>query len=284
MWKLGPTEDRAYVEVNNAEYPLRKVRKDGGDPTKFEDFVCGMSTEAAIPKVYVVDKVVNVRIKEGEVEYKVRWQGYNRKDDTWKPADNLLQHGAKEAVAKFHVKNPDKVGKQVLCYMVMHLEQVDEDRKAVEALMRQHKLSGTIDDWLPGYKAELHSVMGKRLREITGAEYKRVMNTKKVVKLRMNPEPKKDGRRRMRLLLKGFLEPREWTGKSDSPTVLPSTVKTLVAMGTDEQDGDIRCEADDVVSCGDITGAFLLTDEYAPGELPRFVGYKPYKGAPMRVF
>ena len=187
-------------------------------------------------------------------------------------------------MAKFHVKNPDKVGKQVLCYMVMHLEQVDEDRKAVEALMRQHKLSGTIDDWLPGCKAELHSVMGKRLREITGEEYKRVMKTKKVVKLPMNPEPKKDGRRRMRLLLKGFLEPREWTGKSDSPTVLPSTVKTLVAMGTDELDGDIHCEADDVVSCGDITGAFLLTDEYAPGEEPRFVGYKPYKGAHMRVF
>ena len=78
MWKLGPTADRAYVEVNDAEYPVRKVRKDGGDPTctKFEDFVCRMSTEAAIPEVYVVDKVVNVRIKEGEVEYKVRWQGY----------------------------------------------------------------------------------------------------------------------------------------------------------------------------------------------------------------
>ena len=83
--------------------------------------------------------------------------------------------------------------------------------------------------------------------------------------------------------MKGFLEPREWTGKSDSPTVLPSTVKTLVAMGTDEQDQYILCEADDVVSCGDITGAFLLTDEYAHGDEPRFVGYKPYKGAHLRV-
>ena len=127
----------------------------------------------------------------------------------WEPADNLLQHGAKEAVAKFHAKNPDKMGKKVLCYMVMHLEQADEDRKAVESLMRQHKLKGKIDDWIPGYKKELNSVIGKRLREITGEEDKQVMKSKKAVKLRMNPEPKKDGRKRMRLLLKGFLEPRE---------------------------------------------------------------------------
>ena len=80
MWKIQPTEDRAYVEVHNAEYPLRKVRKEGSDPTKFEDFMCRMSPEAAILVVYVV--VVHVRVKEGEVEYKVRWQGYNSKDAT----------------------------------------------------------------------------------------------------------------------------------------------------------------------------------------------------------
>ena len=92
--------------------------------------------------------------------------------------------------------------------MVMHSEYADEDRKAVESLIRQHKLPCTIDDWLPGYKAELKSVMSKRFREIIGEEYKRIMKTNKVVKFRINPEPKKDGRRKMRLLLKGFLEPK----------------------------------------------------------------------------
>ena len=70
-------------------------------------------------------------------------------------------------------------------------------------------MKGAISDWLPGYQAELQSVIGKRLREVTGEEYKRVMKTNKVVKLRMNPEPKKNGRKRMRLLLKGFLELKE---------------------------------------------------------------------------
>ena len=284
MWNILPTIERPYVEVNNSEYPLRKVQKQGGDPAKFEDFVCRMSPEAELSDIYVVDKVVNVRMKGADMEYKVRWQGYSNKDDTWEPSDNLLQHGAKEAVAKFHAKHPDKVGNKVLSYMVMHLEHVSEDEKAVEALIRQHKLTGTIQDWLPGYRAELENVMGKRLREEAGEEYKRVMKYEKVVKLRMNPEPKKNGRKKMRLLLKGFLEPREWTGRSDSPTVMPSTVKTLVAMGTDTTDPDIQSEKDDVVSVGDITGAFLVADEFSEGEVLRWVGYKPYKGAHMRVF
>ena len=65
---------------------------------------------------------------------------------------------------------------------------------------------------------------------------------------------------------------------------MPSTVKTLAAMGTDELEEDITCEEDDVISPRDITGAFLVTDEYGPDELPRFVGYRPYKGAHMRLF
>ena len=284
MWKVQPTVERPYVEINNGEFPLRKVQKQGGDPVKFEDFVCRMAPNAMVPEVYVVDKVVNVRVKSGEVEYKVRWQGYTTKEDTWEPADNLLQHGAQEAVAKFHAKHPDKVGKHVLCYMVMHLEYASEEEKAVEALLRQHKLKGSVGDWLPSYRKELDTVIGKRLREVTGEEYKQVLKTQKVVKLRMNPEPKKDGRLKMRLLLKGFLEPKEWTGRTDSPTVMASTVRTLVAMGTDESDPDIAGEADDVVSAGDITGAFLVGDGYAPGEMPRWVGYRPYKGAHMRVF
>ena len=284
MWVIQPTIDRPYVEINNGEFPLRKVQKQGGDPVQFEDFVCRMAPEAMVPEVYVVDKVVNVRVKSGEVEYKVRWQGYTTKEDTWEPADNLLQHGAQEAVAKYHAKNPDKVGKKVLCYMIMHIEYVSEDEKAVESLMRQHRLKGTVSDWLPGYKKELETVIGKRLREVTGDEYKRVLKTEKVVKLRMNPEPKKDGRCKMRLLLKGFLEPKEWTGKSDSPTVMASTVKTLIAMGTDELDPDIQTAEDDVLSAGDISGAFLVGDGFGPDERHRWVAYKPYKGAQLRVF
>ena len=83
--------------------------------------------------------------------------------------------------------------------VVMHLQRVDEDEKAVEHLLRMHKIKGDIADWLPGYKAELESVIGRRCREVFGDEYARVLKHCKVVKLRMNPEPKKNGRRKMRL-------------------------------------------------------------------------------------
>ena len=35
MWKIQPTVERPYVEINNGEFPLRKVQKQGGDPVKF---------------------------------------------------------------------------------------------------------------------------------------------------------------------------------------------------------------------------------------------------------
>ena len=57
--------------------------------------------------------------------------------------------------------------------------------------------------------------------------------------LRMNPEPKKSGRRKCRLLVKGFMDPMEWSGKCDSPTAMASTIKMLVAMGMDKDAKDI---------------------------------------------
>ena len=83
-------------------------------------------------------------------------------------------------MAQFQAKHPDKVGLKVLNYIVMHLQAVDEDEKAVESLMRQHKLGGTIAEWLPRYKAEMKAIIGKRCREITGAEYERVRKNHKV--------------------------------------------------------------------------------------------------------
>ena len=58
-----------------------------------------MSPSAMVQDVYVVDKVVDMRIKQGEVEYRVKWQGYTSKHNTWEPEAHLLDHGAQEAVA-----------------------------------------------------------------------------------------------------------------------------------------------------------------------------------------
>ena len=143
--------------------------------------------------------------------------------------------------------------------MIREVEHKTELDRTVSHLIKRHKLKGTLADWRPGYTAELDTVLSRRCTEITGDEYKRVMKEEKVVSLRMNPEPKKTGRNKMRLLVKGFMEPPEWDGRTDSPTAMSSTVRQLIAMGRAEViDGDLYMDVDDVLSIGDITTAEIL--------------------------
>ena len=79
----------------------------------------------------------------------------------------------------------------------------------------------------------------------------------------------------MRLLLKWCMQPQEWTGKSDSPTAMTLTINMLVAIGVDPADPDIVDLADNVVSTGDVSTAFLVADDYGHEEQARYVGYKP---------
>ena len=38
---------------------------------------------------YVVEKIVDVRIKRGKTQYFVKWEGYSSSDNTWEPQENL---------------------------------------------------------------------------------------------------------------------------------------------------------------------------------------------------
>ena len=92
----------------------------------------------------------------------------------------------------------------------------------------------------------------------------------------MNPEPKDDGRLKMRLLARGDNEPAEWTANVslDSPTPASSSIKMIVAM-YDET------EQVEEISIGDDRTAFLKGDEYDKSDRPCYVVYQQYRGGPL---
>ena len=66
--------------------------------SKFADLI--MSDEE-----YEVEKVLDKRVKKGQVEYLVKWKNYDDPDDnTWEPADNLKE--AKPTIDKFEKVGP----------------------------------------------------------------------------------------------------------------------------------------------------------------------------------
>ena len=132
---------------------------------------------------------------------------------------------------------------------------------------------------LNAYKLEFETLMGLRMVELGGDERERVIREEKAPHLRMNPEPKPDGRLKMRLLVRGDCEPEEWTNNMslDSPTPASSSVKMMMAI-SDETD-----EVEEL-SIGDVATAFLKGEKYSETDRERYVVFRQYRGAKLRAF
>ena len=279
MWFLGKTMYRKSVKVDDGNFILLQSEdikpKDGA---KFEAQLEQIDTEPA--EVYVIDKIHNHKKVGKSTQFLCSWKGYSKRTKTWEPTKHLTDYGAGELLAEYlETLKPRAAGRTGT---------VDTLTMASLQLKSKHKLEYHMDVVKAAVRAEEENVIGpgRPLQELFGAERQAVMkdHNKKKVRLRMNPEPKQpsadypEGRLKMRLLAMGNLAPVEWdTGEpTDAPTVLSSSVRTLIAYADSSA-------AEDEVMVGDISGAFNLADEYDDG-IQRFAIWQPVRGGPYRVF
>ena len=263
----------------SVDVPDKVNEPDSVEPVLDSDYSSGSDTECE------VESIVNTRMHKGRRQYKLKWKGYDNRYNSWKDESDLHCSDLVEQYVLAHLGlSKQQVLRQVLaialCFaaagsvvqpvLAVVLPDLDVAR-AVKALMAKQGLSGAAVEFHAGYETELVHMLGRRLELLSEDEAERVRCSHPVVSMRMILEAKKDGRKKARLVLQGFKEPREWDLDSNaSPVAFTSTIRSLVFM---------QGEPDDVLSSIDVSVAFLQSDLYSPDDKPRYVSYKPYSGS-----
>ena len=79
---IGSEDGGTTVHVN------RITRFSGAELEKRVDLIKSAQHDAA---QFEVERVLDVRVREGDVQLLIRWLGFNPEDDSWEPAGNLFE-------------------------------------------------------------------------------------------------------------------------------------------------------------------------------------------------
>ena len=195
-WDLGQPVTARTVIVQDEILPLRMVPRTDSSVLEFDNFVDQFSSQAARSEVYIIEKLIAHRGEKEKREYRVKWKGWGKKDATWEPERHLEEYGAIQTLVEY--KRKEGLLDVVHLLIEKYEAEIERDRphlSAVRKLIIKHRLRGSEDEWLMAYEKELAAVTEKRMTEVMGDEKGRVQKKFKVIRLRMNPEPKKDGRK-----------------------------------------------------------------------------------------
>ena len=293
MWEIGPTMDRLSVDVLDGEMLL--TTKPAGKEIGAIEMEKGIDKiSGTLPGVWVLNKIVGKRNKNGEVQYKINWKGYASHEDTWEPEGNLVDFGATEEMKKYERMTKRK---SIKLTKLEKLPVKDSETLAVEYLMRKHNLGGTVEQHTEAYKNEYDAMINRweKMRILPKAEAKEIIRKakeegEKMAWLRMNPEWHKpdhdnpNGRSKMRWIVIGCGAPGHWAKEdTGAPTLLPSTIRQVVAMGS-----TMSCEniEEDEIATGDIAVAFLQGYDYSiakTNDEPFYAAYREHPGAEVTV-
>ena len=294
---LGKTITTVGCDIDDTVFPLRVTPDtDTSESKDFESFMSAFhhqmygehdESEFSHEQVEGSDPILEVeRIKDkkgkgAKVKYLVKWVGYD--DETWEPSKHLT--GCKQMITAYNqsLKQPDpkpvatpKHGTTAHGKTAIPNKEQIENETAVRELMQKNDCDGTVHDWMHGYVSELAEVRNRRLERLTEKQVREQRVEKRAIGMRMLLSTKKDGRRKGRLIVQGFREPRYLDGGAiDAPVASLTTIRTLLFM---------HGMSEDIVSSIDVSTAFLQAQEYDESDEPKYVYYQPHKHAPREYY
>lgn len=109
--KIGPSAFRlklpATMKIHNVFHvSLLEKHHSNKLPSRQADPPPDPIIEADNDQVYIVEQVLDLRLRRRRVEYLVEWEGYGHEDRTWEVADNLHS----DLIEDFHSRYPSKPG------------------------------------------------------------------------------------------------------------------------------------------------------------------------------
>jgi hypothetical protein len=300
VWEIGRSTNAVTIKVYDDKFPLRMDPSAASSPDAFHEFADRVfnplfvvdavldpepdtSSHDAEGEAYEVERIKKCRKHKGKTQYLVKWLGWNNRYNVWKYQDEL---DCDDLIKEFHDQSESahaSIERQCLqtdaeverqsC--ILFGENDCHAITAVSRLMARQKLSGLVDDYLPGYKKEICNILKRRLILQDEGNYSEIKDAHQVGRLRMLLELKRCGRKKARLICQGFREPLEWDHESNmSPVAFIDTIRMLVLM---------HGHKDDVISTNDVSVAFLQAHGFNPDD-KRFVSYKMYKEGIEHLF